>query len=45
MQLCSNNHEEVCYENHTICPVCEEQYKIIKLENRIDDLMRELDKC
>ena len=44
MELCSNKHEEVCYEGR-ICPVCdmrEELEGAIKdLEQQIIDLERE----
>ena len=34
MNLCSENHEEVCYEGR-VCPACE---VISEYEQRIDDL-------
>ena len=41
MNLCSDNHEEVCYEGRT-CPVCElineKNTEIDELNNSIEDL-------
>ena len=45
MNLCSDNHEEVCYEDR-FCPACrirdEKDKEIEKLESAIDDLKSEL---
>ena len=48
MELCSDGHDEVCYESHK-CPVCEahetltaRKDKIYDLEKKIDELEAEL---
>lgn len=28
MNLCSHNHDEVCYNDHSKCPVCEKQQEL-----------------
>ena len=38
MELCSNNHEEVCYEGR-VCPVCDMRDD---LQGNIDELEKEL---
>ena len=35
MYLCSNNHEEICFENNIECPFCAMRED---LEDEIDDL-------
>lgn len=42
MELCSNGHEEVCYECRN-CPVCEKIDEIKDLENSIAGLEQELE--
>lgn len=46
MNLCSNGHDEVCFESKN-CPVCEMEVKlkeqISKLEDQIKDLENEVD--
>lgn len=37
MNLCSDDHEEVCYEVKN-CPVCEERQKTAKADGTIEDL-------
>lgn len=39
MELCSDNHEEVCYEGRN-CPVCAEREE---LQGEIDNLKSEVD--
>jgi len=41
MELCSDGHEEVCFEGRT-CPVCEEMDEIKRLEREIKDLENEV---
>lgn len=49
MELCSNGHDEVCYESR-LCPACElyedtkQDYdtEFEKLENQISELIEEL---
>lgn len=41
MNLCSDGHEEVCYECRQ-CPVCEKIDEIGDLENEIADLEQQL---
>jgi hypothetical protein len=48
MNICSNNHDEVCYEGR-ICPCCEllgiikkHEDTIYRLEDEVADLNREL---
>lgn len=41
MNLCSDNHDEVCFEGR-ICPVCEKMKEIEKLESTIQDLKSEI---
>lgn len=38
MNLCSNHHQEVCYEGRT-CPVCE---IITEKDEKIEDLQKEI---
>ena len=40
MNLCSDGHDEVCYEGRR-CPVCEKMDEIAKLEGEVDDLKAE----
>ena len=40
MDLCSSGHDEVCYTARR-CPVCEEQYKVTKLELEVEKLREE----
>ena len=46
MNLCSNKHEEVCYESRK-CPVCElaadKDDKIAELEDKIAELAAEVE--
>lgn len=46
MELCSDGHDEVCYETRN-CPACDievEKDKVIKdLENQVTDLQGEVD--
>ena len=37
MELCSDDHDEVCYESRT-CPVCEVASKLKEAEGSISDL-------
>jgi len=37
MELCSEGHEEVCFEGRT-CPVCEKMDEIKDLENEVEAL-------
>ena len=37
MELCSDNHEEICYEGKE-CPLCNVMEKKDELENKIEDL-------
>ena len=39
MEICSNNHDEVCYEGF-VCPVCRMQEE---MQDKIDKLQSELD--
>lgn len=41
MNLCSDNHEEVCYESKK-CPVCEKIAEISDFEDKIYDLKEEI---
>lgn len=40
MKLCSNGHDEVCYDAKE-CPVCLKDDDISRLENRIENLERD----
>lgn len=46
MNLCSDNHEEVCYETRN-CPACkvinEKDDEISELKTKVEDLERERD--
>lgn len=51
MNLCSDGHEEVCYECRK-CPACEEKVRaddaekrIVELEARIEELNESRDEC
>lgn len=44
MNLCSDGHEEVCYEERN-CPVCEKMTEIDTLEKTIRELREELKQC
>jgi predicted nucleic acid-binding Zn-ribbon protein len=37
MNLCSDDHDEVCYESNT-CPVCDQMSKVKDLEGQVDSL-------
>ena len=37
MLLCSDGHDEVCYESNP-CPVCSEQSRVKTLEGQVEDL-------
>ena len=41
MNLCSNKHEEICYENEP-CPVCEKMIEINDLQEEITFLKKEI---
>lgn len=41
MYLCSDDHEEVCYEGRN-CPVCEKIKEISDLEDKIYDLTEQV---
>jgi len=43
MNLCSNNHDEVCHEGRT-CPVCELFYNFQELSNEFNNLEEELNR-
>ena len=44
MQMCSNGHDEIVYEeNLRICPLCDELKTNIPLSNRIDELENEIE--
>lgn len=42
MNLCSNGHEEVCFEGRN-CPLCDKMEEISNLEKEIEDLESELE--
>lgn len=42
MNLCSDKHDEVCYETHN-CPVCEALERVNDLERQVRDLEEERD--
>jgi hypothetical protein len=42
MQLCSDKHEEVCYDDSTTCPVCNALEQVKELEGVIDNLKEEI---
>ena len=42
MNLCSNGHNEVCYESRS-CPVCDKMEEIKDLENQIEKLQGEVE--
>lgn len=49
MNLCSDNHEEICFEGR-VCPACdiakerdEAQDELAKAEKQIDELQSQLD--
>ncbi len=42
MNLCSEGHDEVCFEGR-ICPVCEKMEEIKALGETIDELQNEID--
>jgi predicted RNase H-like nuclease (RuvC/YqgF family) len=48
MNLCSDNHDEVCFESRS-CPVCElisdENTKIESLEEQIQELKQKLEQA
>lgn len=41
MNLCNNDHDEVCYEGH-VCPMCEKIKGLKELEEEIDSLKDEI---
>jgi len=41
MNLCSDNHEEICHENRN-CPLCEAYDQISKLQKEIENLRDEI---
>lgn len=41
MELCSNNHDEVCYEVR-FCPMCEKINEIDDLKEEIEELETEI---
>ena len=41
MNLCSEDHEEICYEGRT-CPCCEKQKEIETLECELDSKQKEV---
>jgi hypothetical protein len=41
MNLCSDKHEEVCYEGRH-CPVCQKQEEINELEDTVETLQKEV---
>lgn len=41
MNLCSDGHEEICYEVYD-CPVCQAQLEILDLQGQIDTLKERL---
>ena len=42
MNLCSNNHDEICYEGLS-CPACELLSEIKDLKNENEDLQKKVD--
>jgi hypothetical protein len=43
MNLCSEGHDEICYEGRN-CPLCEKIEEIKAYEEQIDDLFVQIDK-
>lgn len=41
MNLCSDDHEECCYEGR-LCPTCEKQKEINDLKEAVSDLRQEV---
>ena len=42
MQLCDDDHEEVCFDGKN-CPVCEEQTTVTALEEKIEELKEKIE--
>lgn len=41
MNLCSRNHEEICFEGRD-CPLCEAESRIEELEDALEELREKL---
>lgn len=41
MILCSHHHLEVCYEDHSTCPVCSAIAERDEVQNKLDEQIKE----